>query len=218
MAIEENERYEYVGSTHCIVFYKKYKGYLTMKTIASILVIIVHSLVIAQSNKLQDTVYLKDREAWDFYTSYKCMIIYGYKENYNILKSHDSKYKEAINLIDDILKTNTNSESIRKPLLRIGVKEEFIPRYKLIFNQLMSGLFPSFTSETDYDSRIPDNVMYVIDRKTNLIKYIKCTDFILKFPNQPTDHNIDFQIVADDVLQLVQLNMKRFRKNGYKGR
>lgn len=171
-----------------------------------------------QGNAQLDTVYVKDREAWDFYTSYKCMIIYGYKENYNIVKSNDPKYMDAINLIDDILKNNTNSESIRKPLLKIGVKPEFIPRYKLMFNQIMSGLFPSFTSESDYDSRIPDNVMYVIDRKTNLIKYIKCTDFILKFPNQPIDHNIDLQILGADVLQLVQLNMKRFRKNGYKGR
>lgn len=190
---------------------------MLMKKLIIIVALLILSIT-SQGNAQLDTVYVKDREAWDFYTSYKCMIIYGYKENYNILKTHDPRYKDAINLIDDILKTNTNSESIRKPLLKIGVKLEFIPRYKLIFNQLMSGLFPSFTIETDYDSRIPDNVMYVIDRKTNNIKYIKCTDFILKYPNQPTDHNIDLQIVADDVLQLVQLNMQRFRKNGYKGR
>ncbi len=190
---------------------------MLMKKLIIIVALLILS-VTSQGNAQLDTVYVKDREAWDFYTSYKCMIIYGYKENYNILKTHDPRYKDAINLIDDILKNNTNSESIRKPLLKIGVKPEFIPRYKLIFNQLMSGLFPSFTIETDYDSRIPDNVMYVIDRKTNIIKYIKCTDFILKYPNQSTDHNIDLQIVADDVLQLVQLNMQRFRKNGYKGR
>ena len=82
----------------------------------------------------------------------------------------------------------------------------------------MSGLFPSFSSETDYDSRIPDNVIYVIDRKTNIIKYIKCTDFILKFQGVPVEYNIDIQIIDKDVLNVVTLDMNRFRKNGYKGR
>ena len=189
-----------------------------MKKFIFCLAVVIGMTITAKSQAMLDTVYVKDREAWDFYTSYKCMIIYGYKDNYNILKTHDPRYKDAINMIDDILKNNTNSESIVKPLLKIGVKAEFIPRYKLVFNQIMSGLFPSFSSETDYDSRIPDNVIYVIDRKTNIIKYIKCTDFILKFQGVPVEYNIDIQIIDKDVLNVVTLDMNRFRNNGYKGR
>lgn len=171
------------------------------------------TITVKSQNKL-DTVYLKDLEAWDFYTSYKTLIVYGYKDNYNVLKNNDPKYKDAINLIDKVLKNNTNSESIRKPLLNIGIKPEFLSRYKLVFNQLMAGLFPPNNLEEDYKYRIPDKVMYVIDRNTNTFKYIKCTDFE-EFPVQP---NIDLQIIDKDVLALVSLNMDKFRKNGYKGK
>ena len=86
-----------------------------MKKFIFCLAVVIGMTITAKSQAMLDTVYVKDREAWDFYTSYKCMIIYGYKDNYNILKTHDPRYKVAINMIDDILKNNTNSDSIVKP-------------------------------------------------------------------------------------------------------
>lgn len=190
-----------------------------MKTIAIFLTLLMFTICEAQSNTSNlDTVYLKDKEAWDFYTSYKCIIIDNYWINRDFLIQNDPFYKNAIRTIKQVMENNTNSESIRKPLLSLGVKAEFIPGYKLIFNQIMSGGFLNYKDRTNYHKSIPDNIMYVIDRKTKLIKYIKCTDFILKFPGQPTEHAIDIQILEKDVLDIAKLSLHRFRSNGYKGR
>lgn len=190
-----------------------------MKIIPIILYILFSSSFVANShNSKLDTVYLKDREAWDFYTSYKCVIIDNYWINRDFLIQNDPYFRNAIRVIMQILDDSTNSESIKKPLMSLGVKAEFIPRYKLIFNQIMSGGFLNYKDGKNYHKSIPDNIMYVFDKSTMLIKYIKCTDFILKFPDQPTEHAIDIQILEKDVLDIAKLSLHRFRVNGYKGR
>lgn len=190
---------------------------LTMKTIAIILAILGHiSVEVKSKNSNLDTVYLQDKRAWEFYADYHMLINESRRNNITILVGNDPKYKEAFHLIDKIIKSNTDAQSIVKPLLKIGVKIELMARYKLHFYQQMTGAYYSPYGNNSVHSRVPDNIMYVEDRKTKMLKFMKCWNFQLQFDDVPEDITNNRQTIGEDIFNIVQINMKQFERYGYR--
>jgi hypothetical protein len=188
-----------------------------MKTVAIILAILGHiSIEVKSKNSNLDTVYLQDKKAWHFYADYHMLINESRRNNLTILTENDPKHKEAFQLIDKIINSNTDAQSIVKPLLNIGVKSELMARYKLHFYQQMTGAYYSPYGDNNVRSRVPDNIMYVVDRKTNMLKFMKCWNFDLQFDDEPEDIAQNRQTIGEDVFSIAQINMKQFERYGYK--
>jgi len=187
-----------------------------MKTAAIILVILVYSSVEAKSNNSLDTVYLQDNIAWDFYAHYHMLINESRRNNVNTLVENDPKHKEAFHLIDKIIKSNTDAQSIVKPLLKIGVKSELMARYKLHFYQQMTRAYYSPEEYDSVGSRVPDNIMYIVDRRTKMLKFMKCWNFQMQFDDVPEDIANNRQTIGEDIFNIVQINMKQFERYGYR--
>jgi hypothetical protein len=97
--------------------------------------------------------------------------------NLSILYDNDSKVRDAMYVIDTLVYDNVDPSCIVKPLLAIGVKQEYISRYKIHFLQQLSGKYYPPGIKMGLDSQIPDNVMFVVDRKTRIVQYMKSTNF-----------------------------------------
>lgn len=188
-----------------------------MKARLIILALFVFTTIIAKSNNSNlDTVYLQNKNAWDFYAHYHILINESRRNNVTILIENDPKYKEAFRLIDKIIKKNADAQSIVKPLLKIGIKSDFITRYKLHFYQQMTGAYYLPEEFNDVGSRVPDNIMYVVDKKTKMLKFMKCWNFQMQFDDVPEDIAENRQTIGEDVLNITQINMKQFERYGYR--
>ena len=97
--------------------------------------------------------------------------------NLSILYDNDSKVRDAMYVIDTLVYDNVDPSCIVKPLLAIGVKQEYISRYKIHFLQQLSGKYYPPGIKMGLDSQIPDNVMFVVDRKTRIVQCMKSTNF-----------------------------------------
>lgn len=181
-----------------------------------IIALLISTTFVAKSNNSNlDTVYLQDNKAWDFYAHYHMLINESRRNNITILVGNDPKYKEAFHLIDKIIRNNTDAQSIVKPLLKIGAKGELITRYKLHFYQQMTGAYYSPEVNSNVRSRFPDNIMYVVDRKTKMLKFMKCWNFQMQYDDVPEDIAKNRQTIGEDVLKTAQINMKQFERYGY---
>ena len=188
-----------------------------MKKIMMILALLISTTFVAKSNNSNlDTVYLQNKKAWNFYSNYLILINESRRNNITVLVRNDPKHKEAFQLIDKIIINNTDAQSIIKPLLKIGVKSELITRYKLHFYQQMTRAYYSPEKFDSVGSRVPDNIMYVVDRKIKMLKFMKCWNFDLQFDDEPEDIAKNRQIIGEDVLNITQINMKQFERYGYR--
>ena len=166
--------------------------------------------ILTADNADLDTVYLQNKAAWRFYAHYTVIINYSRRNNLNILMENDPKARDAFFLIDNLVDDNVNPECITKPLLRIGINPHLIPRYKLHFLQQITGDYYPPGVKVGIDSQVPDNIMFVIDKRTNMLVYMRCTAF------EYTDNKErNLQIIGGDVLKIAQINMNDFKRFGY---
>jgi hypothetical protein len=188
-----------------------------MKKFMFILALLISTQFVAKSNNSNlDTVYLEGKKAWYFYGDYQFVINNSRKNNLNVLLDNDPKARQAFYIIDGLVDNNVNPECVTKPLLKIGVNPSFVPRYKLHFLQQMTGKHFPPGVKMGLDSQIPDNVMFVVNKITKMLVYMKSTAF------EYSDNTaMNLQIVDKDVLSIAQIHMddiKRFGGYSYKSK
>jgi hypothetical protein len=189
-----------------------------MKTFAIILAILITSCSNAQSFNAQlDTVYLEDKKAWDFYIDMNFLINDRRRYNMDVLMDNDPKHRDAFYVIDNVVYDNVNPESIIKPLIAIGVRGDYLARYKVFFLQQMTGAYyPPGSKNRSVEHNIPDNLMYVIDKKTKMLKFMKCWNFEIQYDHRPENIAGNRQTIEKDVFDVLQIHMNEFAKLRYK--
>jgi hypothetical protein len=156
-----------------------------------------------------DTVYLKNKQAWYFYGDYQFVINNSRKNNLNVLLDNDTKARQAFYIIDGLVDDNVNPECVTKPLLKIGVNPSFVPRYKLHFLQQMTGKHYPPGVKMGLDSQIPDNVMFVVNKITKMLVYMKSTAFEY---SDNKERNV--QVIDSEILKVAQIHMDDIQKYG----
>jgi hypothetical protein len=188
-----------------------------MKIIPIILYILFSSGFVAiSSNSNLDTVYLQDKKAWDFYTHFEVIINERRRHILDVLMDNDPKHRDAFYVIDHMIDNNVNPESIVKSILSLGVRRDFLPRYKVFFLQQMTGAYYPPGAKKAVGFRAPDNLMYVVDKKTRILKFMKSWNFDAQYDNIPEDINTNRQTVGKDVFDILQMNLSEFARFGYK--
>jgi hypothetical protein len=187
-----------------------------MKIVAIILFILVYSSVEAKSNNSLDTVYLEGRKSQHFYIDFQTIINGRRRHTLDILMDNDPKHRDAFYVIDHMIDNNVNPESIVKRILQLGVRRDFLPRYKVFFLQQMTGAYYPPGAKKAIGFRTPDNLMYVVDRRTMILKFMKCWNFEVQFEDMPEDIAMNRQTVGKDVFDILQMNIKEFARYGYK--
>jgi hypothetical protein len=129
---------------------------------------------------------------------------------------NDPKHRDAFYVIDHMIDNNVNPESIVKRILQLGVRRDFLPRYKVFFLQQMTGAYYPPGAKKAIGFRTPDNLMYVVDRRTMILKFMKCWNFEVQFEDMPEDIAMNRQTVGKDVFDILQMNIKEFARYGYK--
>lgn len=189
----------------------------TMKTFAILLAILITSCSNAQSFNAQlDTVFLEGKKAWDFYTHFEVIINERRRQNMDILMDNDPNYRNAFYVIDQMIDDNVNPESIVSRILGLGVRKDFLSRYKIFFLQQMTGAYYPPGAKKAVGFRAPDNLMYVMDKKTGIIKYMKCWNFDAQYEDIPEDIAGNRQTIGKDVFDILQINLSEFERFGYK--
>ena len=187
-----------------------------MKIIPIILYILFSSGFVAiSSNSNLDTVYLQDKKAWDFYTHFEVIINERRRHILDVLMDNDPKHRDAFYVIDQMIDNNVNPESIVKKILNLGVRRDFLPRYKVFFLQQMTGAYYPPGAKKAVGFRTPDNLMYVVDRRTKILKFMQSWNFEVQFEDMPEDIAMNRQTVGKDVFDVIQMNMSEFRRFGY---
>jgi len=187
-----------------------------MKKFMMILALLISTTFVAKSNNSDlDTVYLQDKKAWDFYTHFEVIINERRRHNMDVLMDNDPKHRDAFYVIDNLIDNNVNPESIVKKILNLGVRRDFLPRYKVFFLQQMTGAYYPPGAKKAVGFQAPDNLMYVMDRKTRILKFMKCWNFDAQYENIPEDIQTNRQTVGKDVFDILQMNMSEFRRFGY---
>jgi|LauGreDrversion4_2_1035121.scaffolds.fasta_scaffold63387_3 hypothetical protein len=181
---------------------------MKMLTVICIAYVFALSSTNAQQSHL-DTVYLKNKQAWYFYGDYQFVINNSRKNNLNVLLDNDPKVRQAFYIIDGLIDDNVNPECVTKPLLMIGVNPNFIPRYKLHFLQQMTGRHCPPGVKMGLDSQIPDNVMFVVNKITKMLVYMKSTTFEY---SDNKERNV--QVIDSDVLKVAQIHMDDIKRFG----
>ncbi|MFN4988534.1 MAG: hypothetical protein ACK5F4_00645 [Ignavibacteria bacterium] len=157
-----------------------------------------------------DTVYLEGKKAWYFYGDYQFVINNSRKNNLNVLLDNDPKAGQAFYIIDGLVDDNVNPECVTKPLLMIGVNPNFIPRYKLHFLQQMTGRhYPPGGVKMGLDSQIPDNVMFVVNKITKMLVYMKSTTF-----EYSDNRERNVQVIDSEILKVAQIHMDDIKRFG----
>ena len=177
-----------------------------------VVICIIHVFALSSTNAMQsqlDTVYLKDKQAWYFYGDYQSVINNSRRNNLNVLLDNDPKARDAFYTIDKLIDKNVNPECVRKPLLQLGVNPDFIPRYKLHFLQQMTGRHYPPGVKMGLDSQIPDNVMFVVNKITKMLVYMKSTTFEY---SDNKERNV--QVIDSDVLKVAQIHMDDIKRFG----
>jgi len=193
------------------------QGVITMKTSAIIFVILISTPSIVHSYTTQlDTVYLQDKKAWDFYTHFEVIINERRRHNMDVLMDNDPKHRDAFYVIDQLIDDNVNPESIIKRILGLGIRRDFLARYKVFFLQQMTGAYYPPGAKKAVGFRTPDNLMYVMDKKTGMLKFMKCWNFELQYDDTPEDIVMNRQTVGKDVFDILQMNIKEFARYGYR--
>ena len=187
-----------------------------MKTAAIILVILVYSSVEAKSNNSLDTVYLEGRKSQHFYIDFQTIINGRRRHTLDILMDNDPKHRDAFYVIDQMIDNNVNPESIVKRILQVGVRRDFLPRYKVFFLQQMTGAYYPPGAKKAVGFRAPDNLMFVVDRRKNILKFMKCWNFELQYDDTPEDIAMNRQTIGKDVFDILQMNLTEFERFGYK--
>ena len=176
-----------------------------------IISIIFCSFTFAQANTANlDTVYLKDQKAWYFYGDFQYVINNSRKNNLNLLLENDPKARQAFYIIDELVDDNVNPDCVIKPLLKIGVNRSFISRYKLHFLQQLTGKYYPPGVKNAIDSRVPDNLMFVVNKITKMLVYMKSTVFYYN----TDDIASNMQVIDKDVLGIAQIHMDDIKKFG----
>jgi hypothetical protein len=183
------------------------KGKHMIALIISLLLSSTNTLNAANSNL--DTVYLEGKKAWYFYGDYQFVINNSRKNNLNVLLDKDPKARQAFYIIDGLVDDNVNPECVTKPLLNIGVNPSFIPRYKLHFLQQMTGKHYPPGIKMGLDSQIPDNVMFVVNKITKMLVYMKSTTF-----EYSDNRERNVQVIDSDVLKVAQIHMDDIKRFG----
>jgi hypothetical protein len=84
--------------------------------------------------------------------------------------------------------------------------------YKIHFLQQLSGKYYPPGIKMGLDSQIPDNVMFVVDRKTRMLQYMKSTNF-----EYSDNQQMNLQIIGKDIFDIVRIHMNDIaRYGGYK--
>jgi len=188
-----------------------------MKSIAIIFAILITTPSSAYSYNTQlDTVYLEGKKAWDFFTHFEVIINERRRHNMDVLMDNDPKHRDAFYVIDQMIDDNVNPESIIKRILGLGIRRDFLARYKVFFLQQMTGAYYPPGAKKAVGFRAPDNLMYVMDKKTGMMKYMKCWNFDLQYDNIPEDIPMNRQTVGKDVFDILQMNIKEFARYGYR--
>ena len=188
-----------------------------MKTISIIIAILISSSSHAHSyNAHLDTVYLEGKQAWDFYTHFEVIINERRRHILDVLMDNDPKHRDAFYVIDHMIDNNVNPESIVKSILALGVRRDFLPRYKVFFLQQMTGAYYPPGAKKAVGFRTPDNLMYVVDRRTKILKFMQSWNFEVQFEDMPEDIAMNRQTVGKDVFDILQMNMSEFRRFGYR--
>ena len=192
----------------------------TMKTFAIILAILITSCSNAQSLNAQlDTVYLEDKKAWDFYVDMKFLINDRRRYNMEVLMENDPKHSDAFYVIDELIGNHVDPESIIKPISSLGIRADYLPRYKVFFLQQLSGVYyPPESKNRSVEHNIPDNLMYVIDNKTKMLRFMKCWNFELQYDHRPENIAGNRQTIGNDVFDVLQIHMNEFAKLRYKAK
>ena len=188
-----------------------------MKKIMMILALLISTTFVAKSNDSNlDTVYLEDKKAWDFYVDMKFLINDRRRYNMDVLMDNDPKHRDAFYVIDKVVYDNVNPESIIKPLIAIGARSDYLARYKVFFLQQMTGsYYPPESKNRSVEHNIPDNLMYVIDKKTKMLKFMKCWNFELQYDHRPENIAGNRQTIEKDVFDVLQINMSEFKRLRY---
>ena len=177
--------------------------------IIALIALCITQVVAKPSNSNLDTVYLKDKQAWYFYGDYQFVINNSRKNNLNVLLDNDPKARQAFYIIDGLVDNNVNPECVTKPLSKIGVNQSFIPRYKLHFLQQMTGKHYPPGIKMGLDSQIPDNVMFVVNKITKMLVYMKSTTFEY---SDNKERNV--QVIDSEVLKVAQIHMDDIKRFG----
>lgn len=181
-----------------------------------ILALLISTTFVAKSNNSNlDTVYLEGRKSQHFYIDFQTIINGRRRHTLDVLMDNDPKHRDAFYVIDQMIDDNVNPESISKRILELGVRRDFLPRYKVFFLQQMTGAFYPPGAKKAVGFRTPDNLMYVINKKTKMMKYMKCWNFELQFDDTPEDIVMNRQTVGKDVFDVLQMNMSEFQRFGY---
>jgi hypothetical protein len=166
--------------------------------------------IVKSKNSTLDTVYLNNKQAWYFYVDYQFVINNSRRNNLKVLTDNDPKARQAFSIIDDLVDDNIDPKCVTTPLLKIGVNPSFIPRYKLHFLQQMTGRHYPPGVKMGLDSHIPDNVMFVVNKTTKMLVFMKSTVF-----EYNTDHDAsNMQIIGKDILNIAQIHMDDIKKYG----
>jgi len=176
-----------------------------------IMCIFLQSNTIVEANASNlDTVYLEGKKAWYFYGDYQFVINNSRRNNLNVLLDNDPKARQAFSIIDDLVDDNIDPECVTNPLIKIGVNPSYIPRYKLHFLQQMTGRHYPPGVKMGLDSQIPDNVMFVVNKTTKMLVYMKSTVFEY---NTEVDAS-NMQIIGKDILSIAQIHMDDIKRFG----
>lgn len=187
-----------------------------MKKFMMILALLISTNFVAKSNNSDlDTVYLQDKKAWDFYIHFEVILNERRRHTLDVLMDNDPKHRDAFYVIDQMIDNNVNPESIVKRILQLGVRRDFLPRYKVFFLQQMTGAYYPPGAKKAVGFRTPDNLMYVVDRRTKILKFMQSWNFELQFEDMPEDIAMNRQTVGKDVFDILQMNMSEFRRFGY---
>ena len=188
-----------------------------MKTVAIIIAILITTPSIVHSFNTQlDTVYLEGRKSQHFYIDFQTIINGRRRHTLDVLMDNDPKHRDAFYVIDQMIDDNVNPESISKRILELGVRRDFLPRYKVFFLQQMTGAFYPPGAKKVVGFRTPDNLMYVMDKKTKMLKFMKCWNFDAQYDDIPEDIAMNRQTVGKDVFEILQMNLSEFARFGYK--
>lgn len=188
-----------------------------MKRVSIIIAILVFTSSNAHSYFAHlDTVYLQDKKAWDFFTHFEVIVNERRRHNMDVLMDNDPKHRDAFYVIDQMIDNNVNPESIVKKILNLGVRRDFLPRYKVFFLQQMTGAYYPPGAKKAVGFQAPDNLMYVMDRKTRILKFMKCWNFDAQYENITEDIHTNRQTVGKDVFDILQMNLTEFERFGYK--
>jgi hypothetical protein len=159
-----------------------------------------------------DTIYLEGKKAWYFYGDVISVFCNLRRQNLTYLYDNDPKARDAMFLIDNLIDDNIDPNSICTPLQVMGVKKEYVTMYKIHFLQQLSGKYYPPGIKMGLDSQIPDNVMFVVDRKTRMLQYMKSTNF-----EYSDNQQMNLQIIGKDIFDIVKIHMNDIaRYGGYK--